>query len=60
MLVNDVDVLEGVVAVELPDHAGDLPRCQYPGHLGARNSVEEQEASELSASLKSSYGSMRL
>ena len=57
MLVNDVDVLEGVVTMELLDHTGGPPRCRYPGHLGARDPVEEQETSELSASLKSVYGS---
>ena len=57
MLVNSVDVLEGVVTMELLDHTGGLPGCQYPGHFGARDPVEEQETSELSASLKSAYGS---
>ena len=56
MLVNDVDILEGVVTMELLDHTGRIPRCRYPGHLGARDPVEEQKTSEPSASLNSTYG----
>ena len=54
MLVNDVNVLEGVVTMELLGHTGGLPRYRYPGHFGARDQAEGQE---LSASLKSAYGS---
>ena len=60
MLVNDVDVLEGIVTMELLGHTGGLPRCQYPGYLRVGDPVEVQETSELYASLKSAYGSMRL